>query len=120
MEVYEIHGPRRMYWNTEGTNFFPAMNYGKIMSRSRFEELVRHMQLSFGKDDDKEISEFLQVVNLHFRESLTPGSYSTLDESIIKSFHRNLEGKIKIIREPRPIGNEIKNLSDAASKLLST
>ena len=49
MEVYEIDGPRRMYWNTEGTNFFPAMNYRKIMSRSRFEDLMRHMQLSFAK-----------------------------------------------------------------------
>ena len=74
MEVYEIDGPRRMYWNTEGTNFFPAMNYRKIMSRSRFEDLMRHMQLSFAKDDNKEILEFIEIVNLQFCESLTPSS----------------------------------------------
>ena len=72
MEVYEIDGPRKMY--TEGTNFFPAMNYRKIMSRSRFEDLMRHMQLSFAKDDNKEILEFLETVNLQFCESLTPSS----------------------------------------------
>ena len=37
---------------------------------------------------------------------------------MIKSFHRNLKGKIKLIRKPRPIGNEIKNLSDAASNIV--
>ena len=99
MEVYEIDGPRRMY--TEGTNFFPAMNYRKIMSRSRFEDLMRHMQLSFAKDDNKEILEFLETVNLQFCESLTPSSKLTLDESMVTSFHRNLKGKMKIIRKPR-------------------
>lgn len=39
-------------------------------------------------------------------------------ESMIKSFHRNLKGKIKIICKPRLIGNEIKNLSDAASNIV--
>ena len=37
---------------------------------------------------------------------------------MIKSFHRNLKGKIKIIRKPRPIGNEIKNLSDVMSNIV--
>ena len=38
---------------------------------------------------------------------------------MIKSFHRNLRGKIKIIRKPRPVGNEAKNLTDAASQIVS-
>ena len=77
------------------------------------------MQLSFAKDDDKHILEFLEeAVNLQFCESLTPGFYLTLDELMIKSFHRNLKGKIKIIRKSRPIGDEIKNLSDAASDIV--
>ena len=37
---------------------------------------------------------------------------------MIKTFHRNLKGKIKIIRKPRPIGNEIKNLSDVMSNIV--
>ena len=53
-----------------------------------------------------------------FQSSLAPGSYITLDESMIKSYHQNLKGKIKIICKPRPIGNKIKNLSDAASNIV--
>ena len=37
---------------------------------------------------------------------------------MIKSFHHYLKGKIKIIRKPRPIGNEIKNMSDALSHIV--
>ena len=91
------------------------MNYGKIMSRTRFEELAKYMQLSFDKEDDKQILAFLEAVNNQFQSSLAPVSYITLDESMIKSYHRNLKGKIKIICKPRPVGNEIKNLSDPAS-----
>ena len=117
MDNFEIHGPRRLYWNEEESLLFPGMNYGKIMSRTRFEELAKYMQLSFDKEDDKQILAFLEAVNNQFQSSLAPGSYITLDESMIKSYHQNLKGKIKIIRKPRPIGNEIKNLSDAASNI---
>ena len=37
---------------------------------------------------------------------------------MIKSFHHDLKGKIKIKRKPRPIGNEIKDLSDARSNIV--
>ena len=37
---------------------------------------------------------------------------------MIKSFHHNLKGKIKIIWKPRPVGNEIKNLSDGATNIV--
>ena len=86
---------------------FPGMNYGKIMSRTRFEELAKYMQLSFDKEDDKRILAVLEAVNNQFQSSLAPGSYITLDESMIKSYHQNVKGKIKIIHKPRPIGNEI-------------
>ena len=49
---------------------------------------------------------------------VTPGSFITLDESMIKSFHHDLKGKIEIIRKPRPIGNEMKNISDGISKIV--
>ena len=37
---------------------------------------------------------------------------------MVKSFHCDLKGKIKIIRKPRPIGNEMKNMSNVISKLV--
>ena len=56
----------------------------------------------------------LEAVKSQFQTCLTPCSYLTLDKFMIKSFHRNLKRKIKIIWEPRPIGKKIKNLSEAA------
>ena len=44
--------------------------------------------------------EFLSAVNDNLIQALTPGNIITLDESMIKSYHRNLKGKIKIKRKP--------------------
>ena len=38
-------------------------------------------------------------------------------ESMIKSDHWNLKGKIKIIKKPRTTGNKIKNISKPTSKI---
>ena len=103
MEVFEIRGPCKMYWNEEGSDLFPAMNIRKIMSCTRFEEIARFLQLSFDQDPDQQILKFLEAVNTQFQTCLTPGSYLTLDKSMIKSFHCSLKGKIKIIQKPRPI-----------------
>ena len=46
------------------------------------------------------------------------GHNSLLDDSMIKLYHRNLKGKIEIIRKFRPIGNEIKNMLDAMSQIV--
>ena len=42
----------------------------------------------------------------------------TLDESMIKAYHKSLPGKIKIKRKPRPIGNEIKDMSDGRTHIV--
>ena len=47
VEVFKIHGLCKMYWNEEGSNLFPAINFGKIMSRTRSQEIARFLQLSF-------------------------------------------------------------------------
>ena len=39
------------------------------------------------------------------------------NESITKSFHKNLLGKIKIVGKTCPIGNEINNMADGHSKI---
>ena len=36
---------------------------------------------------------------------------------MIKLYHQNLKGKIKIKRKPQPIGNEIKDMADARSNI---
>ena len=37
---------------------------------------------------------------------------------MVKSYHKNLKGKQKIKRKPRPIGNEFKNICDGASQIV--
>ena len=73
---------------------------------------MKYLQLSHNKDSDQQITDFLHAINTRFRNAVHPGTYLTLDESMIISYHRNLKGKIKIIRKPRPIGNETKNMCD--------
>ena len=79
---------------------------------------MRYLQLSNDTDPDQQIIEFLHAVNTRFRNALHPRSYLTLDDSMIKLYHRNLKGKIEIIRKFRPIGNEIKNVLDAMSQIV--
>ena len=117
MEVVDIHGPRHLYWANEN-GLFPSMNYGKVMSGNRFEGIMRYLQLSNDSDPDQQIIEFLHALNTRFRSALHPRSYLTLDESVIKSYHRNMKGKRKIIKKPRPIGNERKNRLDAISQIV--
>ena len=47
--------------------------------------------------------EFIAAVNERLKNPFIPGDV-VLDESMVKSFHRNLKGKLKIIRMPCPIG----------------
>ena len=79
---------------------------------------MRYLQLLNDGDPDQQKIEFLHTVNTRFRNALHPGSYLTLDESMIKSYHKNLKGKIKIIRKLRLIRNEIKDMSDAMSQIV--
>ena len=101
-----------------GNSLFRSLEYVKVMSLKKFESILQHLQFSSNADPDQQILDFVESLNKNFQSSLAPGFYVTLDESMIKSFHRNLKGKIKIIRKPRPIGNEIKNLSDAMSNIV--
>ena len=118
MEVYQLP-VRRMYWNTEPIGIFPAMDFGRVMSRSRFEEILRCLQFSSHKDKDEQILCFLEAVNEIFKEAFSPGDTLCLDESMVKSYHKGLKGKMKIIRKPRPIGNEFKNMSDSRTNIVN-
>lgn len=84
MEVHQLHWSNRMYWEKEGCELLHALNYGKIISRSRSEDLMKQIQLFFNRDDDQQILDIVQAVIRQFQDSLGPGSYMILDESMIK------------------------------------
>lgn len=117
MEIVKLP-ERDLYWTELKSDIFPSMKYGKYMARDRYKEIVRYLQFSTNPEKHQQIPEFLSAVNLNLREAVTAGDVITLDESMIKSFHKNLKGKIKIKRKPRPVGNEIKDLSDGRSNIV--
>ena len=110
MQVYEIHGLCYLYWSNNDNDLLPGTNFGKIIARCRLEEILHCLQFSNAENEDQQILDFLAEVNLNFQKSVVPGSFLTLDKSMIKSFHHDLKGKIKIIRKPRPVGNEIEKV----------
>ena len=117
MEVYVLP-ERHMYWFEKSFGVFPGLNFGKHMAKSRFEDIMRYLQLSSNPDPDDQIIDFVEAVNNRLQESFMAGDTVCLDESMIKAYHRNLKGKVKIIRKPRPIGNELKNMADGRSKVV--
>ena len=117
MEVFKLP-ERRMYWRDNESDLFPNMDFGKHMSRERFEEILSFLQFSHSDNKDQQILDFLEAVNENLKSAVSPGLYVCIDESMIKAFHHDLPGKIKIKRKPRPIGNEIKDLSDASSMIV--
>ena len=117
MEVIKLP-ERSMYWEDHKSNLFHNSEFGKHMSRNRFNEILAYLQFSFAEDKTTQILDFLDAVNEHLDEAVSAGQFVCVDESMIKAFHRHLPGKIKIKRKPRPIGNEIKDLSDASSMIV--
>ena len=96
-------------WQIAGSLFFSSVNFGKIMSRERFEIIYCRWWGSAS------IRCFC-CCQLSFQKWPIHGSFVNLDESIINSFLWNLKGKIKIIRKPSPVRNQIKYLVDEISK----
>ena len=88
------------------------------MQLSLSESQDQDLQLSLSESPDQQVLDILDAVNTKFKQAVTPGLFITLNESMIKSFHCDLKVKIKIIQKPRPIGNEIRNMSDDVSKIV--
>ena len=68
---------------------------------------MKYLQLSHNKDSDQQITDFLHAVNTRFRNAIQTGTYLTLDESMIKSYHRNLKGKI-LLGSPGQLGMKLR------------
>lgn len=106
------------YWNTPQNGAFPAMNMETYMAKARFFQIGRVLKLAAtAETEEEEVLAFIDVLNEAFQAALTPGSNLTVDESMIASRHKKLEGKKKIKRKPRPIGVEIKNLCDSKTMI---
>lgn len=87
IKVYEIRESNNLYWSNNDNDLRPGMNFEEIITRCRFEEILNCFQFSNAENEDQQILDFLSKVNLVFQKSVVPGSFLTLDKSMIKSFH---------------------------------
>ena len=55
--------------------------------------------------DELIIIQLINAVNKRSVDAISPGYVLAVEESMVKSYHHDLKGKIKIIRKPRPTGN---------------
>ena len=124
MQVYSLP-EREMYWWEKDHGHFKALNYGRFMKGGRFNYIMRYFLAPADIDEDEMtqyqddlILRLIESVNRVFQQTLIPGYVLVMDESMVKSFHHNLKGKIKIIRKPRPIGNEFKNVCCGLSRIV--
>ena len=95
MEIYKLP-ERRMYWCTEDKGIFKGLNYGSIITLDRFEAISSYLQFSYDPDADQQIISYLQAKNVHLKTTMSAGDYICIDESMVKSYHRDLKGKMKI------------------------
>ena len=109
---------RRMYWKTEDEGYFPGLGFGRSVPIHRFEEFLNVWQFSGSEDMDQQVLDFIDAVNSHLKTAMRAGEVLCVGESMLKSYHRGLNGKMKIIRKPRPIGNELKTVSDASTHIV--
>ena len=49
------------------------MNFGKVISRNRFEDISKYLKLSQASDPNEQLLEFLHVINNTMKEAMTPG-----------------------------------------------
>ena len=124
MEVIQL-SERRMYWSVEAEIPFVAPHLGRYMSRRRFEQILSCLPFFLDEEYHDEgqtyweaMDQLVGAMNTQFKSVLSAGSQITIDESMIKAFHRNLPGKVKIRRKPRPVGNEVYDLCDSLSMIV--
>ena len=72
MEVYKLP-ERRLYWNSEEYGIFPVMNFGKVIGRKRFEDILKYLELPHASDSNEQRLEFLHALNNSLKEVTTPG-----------------------------------------------
>ena len=106
-------GRRRYCWHIPSSKLWQVS-----FANTLWRYLVFSCSLLPAEDPDQQVLDFLKAVNDNLKIAFTPGDHICVDESMIKSFHKKLNGKVKIMRKPRPIGSEIKDISDSRTNIV--
>eukprot|EP00122_Pirum_gemmata_P020669 Pgem_evm1s19311 len=112
------HPGRRMYWSKPDSDVPVSYDFGKYMSRNRFEDILAYLRLDdFDEDLASQagnelcsVEKFIDACCKRWMAAVVVGKYLVCDESIIKGFSSYLYAKKKFKRKPRPIGVEFKDV----------
>ena len=64
------------------------------------------------------MSDFIDAVKKNLKTSMQAGDVLCFDETMIKAFHKGINGKMKIVRKLRLIGNELKTVSNTNTHIV--
>ena len=93
---------QRDYQDTSAFGPYTAQTMGKFMTRDRFERILPLMTVFLDPESIKKkdlpaywtrMNCSVDALTTQFQKSLLPRANLTLDESMIKSYHRHLPGK---------------------------
>ncbi|GMH34641.1 hypothetical protein BSKO_02502 [Bryopsis sp. KO-2023] len=118
MALYPMHSKHK-YWQNTSEKGPVVCNLQEWMSRNEFYKLNSCLSLlSGGKKDDPldDVRPFWDALNEALQHGITPGTYITADESMVRWTGRSMPGMMYIPRKPRPLGLELKVLCCSISK----
>ena len=114
MEVVES----RMYWKTVAEGSFSGLCFSKVISIHCFDEFLNVWQLSGSDGIDQQVLNFIKTVTVNLKGAMRAGEVLCIEELMVKAFHKDLNGMMKIISKPQPISNELKTVSDASAHIV--
>lgn len=114
-------------WETYSEGFLPAPNFGRYMSKSRFDLICRHLYVADVRDINVSedswflIREFVLAFNKNRTTNVSPGTYLNVDELMSAyqprtSLHAPHLSFVK--GKPEENGFEIKNVCDGDSGVM--
>ena len=109
---------RDALWAKEDVGYYKTYDYGRYMTRNRFYNILKHLKVSKSANKFDQILDFITVVNQQAKKAVSAGNILVEDESMLKAYHKDLIAKKKMPRKPTPVGNELKDIADAKSKIV--
>ena len=75
-------------------------------------------QLSGSDGIDQQVLNFINTVTVNLKGAMRAGEVLCTEELMVKAFHKDFNGMMKIISKLQPISNELKTMSDASTHIV--
>jgi hypothetical protein len=112
------HSDRSTYWNQDDIHFRMQVNFSKYMSKKKLKDMMRmhvfevYSIEKLGNNPFYHIRSTLHAFCAHMKDSLIPGKYLVIDESMTQRLGVGMLNVKEVPRDSHPIGQEFKSLPD--------